>query len=200
MNKKRIQLKPLAEIGRGSAEIGENSVLIEVSGINGGLKAWLIGTEAVPIGNIVGGRLYREVATTNHNGILITQSGRQMLIGIFGEEKEKEQEKFEKQEKVEEEIPFKNSGFQWRKITHKKFETNSETLKFILSNRAVYEAFKKYGYYWMGENGTDCALAIPCKADEENPLAFLGNPKNLKDGFSVVCIDEKNKRFYLPNN
>jgi len=42
---KRIELIPLAEIGSGNAKITENSIQIEVSGINGGLKAWLIGNE-----------------------------------------------------------------------------------------------------------------------------------------------------------
>ena len=84
---KRIELIPLAEIGHGHARITQDSVEIEVGGISGGMKAWLIGGEAIPIGNIVDGKLRRHVDTRRHIGVLITQSGRQMLIGKFAEEK-----------------------------------------------------------------------------------------------------------------
>ena len=83
---KRIELIPLAEIGQGNAYVTENSVEINLTGVSGALKAWLIGGEAVPIGNIVDGKLYKSVSTKGRIGILITQSGRQMFIGKFGKE------------------------------------------------------------------------------------------------------------------
>ena len=60
---KRIELIPLAEIGHGNARITENSVEINLTGVSGALKAWLIGGEAVPIGNIVDGKLFKSVDT-----------------------------------------------------------------------------------------------------------------------------------------
>ena len=83
---KVIELIPLAEIGQGRAKIRDNSVEIEINGVSGGLKAWLIGGEAVPIGNIVDGKLQKSISTKGHIGILITQSGRQMFIGKFEKE------------------------------------------------------------------------------------------------------------------
>ena len=88
MEKIAVNLIPLAELGGGRAEITDSSVDIDIAGINGSLKAWLTGGEAVPIGNIVGGRLRREIDTTGHNGILVTQSGRQMLYAEYRRENE----------------------------------------------------------------------------------------------------------------
>ena len=40
---KQLKLIPLAEVGEGTAAVSENSVSIRISGVSGGLKAWLIG-------------------------------------------------------------------------------------------------------------------------------------------------------------
>jgi len=185
---KRIELIPLAEIGSGNAKITENSITIEVNGINGGLKAWLIGGEAVPIGNIVEGRLFKNISTKGHMGILITQSGRQMFIG-----------KFEKQEAevIKEEVPFNIDGFNWRKITEKSFSGLSKELRFILSNKSIYENYKKYGHYWVGDCETGGALAL--KYDNEaDPFDFLGEIKLKENGYVIVCIDKETNRLYIP--
>ena len=73
MNKRIIELKPLCEIGSATAQISDSSVEIQAKGINGALKAWLVGGEAVSIGNLVEGKLRKEIDTTNHTGLLITQ-------------------------------------------------------------------------------------------------------------------------------
>ena len=185
---KIIELIPLAEIGNGRAKITENSVEIEVSGINGGLKAWLIGGEAVTVGNIVDGRLYKRINTKGHIGILVTQSGRQMLIG-----------KFEKEDlpQTAETVPFNISGFSWKKITEKSFREVSREIRFIVSNKSVYDNFKKYGHYWVGEGETSGALAL--KYDEEtDPLGFLGEIKVKENGYVIVCIDKQTNKLYIP--
>ena len=195
--KKTIELLPLAEIGHGTAHITENSVEIEVSGISGGMKAWLIGGEAVAIGNIVNGKLIKNINTKGHIGILITQSGRQMLIGKFSEKEENIKEETARQ--INETVPFKIEGFNWRKITEKSFPEAGDEIRFILSNKSIYENYKKYGHYWIGENKNSGALAL--KYEEENdPLEFLGKMKIRKDGYVIVCIDNKTKRLYIPEN
>lgn len=184
---KRIELIPLAEIGSGNAKITENSIQIEVSGINGGLKAWLIGGEAVPIGNIVDGRLFKNISTKGHIGVLVTQSGRQMFIG-----------KFEKEGKIESDpIPFNASGFNWKKITEKSFTELSKEMRFILSNKSIYENYKKYGHYWVGDCVTGGALAFKCD-EEDDPLEFLGETKLKENGYVIVCVDKKTNKLYIP--
>ncbi len=185
---KQIELIPLAEIGQGIARIRENSVEIQVSGISGALKAWLIGGEAVPIGNIVDGKLFKNISTKGHMGILITQSGRQMFIG-----------KFEKVAEIDvrEEVPFNIDGFNWKKITEKSFSGLSREIRFILSNKAVYNNYKKYGHYWVGDCETSGALAL--KYDNEvDPFDFLGDTKLKENGYVIVCIDKETNRLYIP--
>ena len=121
--KKTISFTPLAEMGGGIAEVDDHSIKIKVSGINGVLKAWLIGDEAKQIGNLVNGRLEKETDTTNHNGILITQSGRQMLIGYYSENIEKKEEK--------EKPPLLIENLSWRKITEKRFGEMTDAVKYI---------------------------------------------------------------------
>ena len=194
MNKKIIELKPLAEIGTGLAQIDDSSVNIEVKGINGALKAWLVGGEAAAIGNLVDGKLKKEIDTTKNTGILITQSGRQLFIGTYAEEK-----------KVDaiinnegELLPFKSYGLKWKKIMGKKFETDNLLMKYILSNKAVYESFKIHRHYFIGDGENCCALALPCGENEKNPLAYLGQMIKREDGYIIVCIDEKTGKLYLP--
>ncbi len=189
--RKEIILTPLAEIGQGSALITENEVTIRTSGISGSLKAWLIGREAEPIGNIVDGKLQKSIDTTNHSGILITQSGRQMLIGRYGEAA------FSEEKPLPEKTPFEEMGFNWRKITDKSFAWANPHLRFILSNKCIYENYKKHHHYYIGESEEGSALALQY-SEEENPLAFLGEKRLLKNGYALICVDKKTGKLYIP--
>lgn len=200
---KQIELMPLAEIGRGCARITDNLVEIEISGISGGMKAWLIGGEAVPVGNIVNGRLRREIDTRGHNGVLITQSGRQMLIGTYCEEQpvqehEKEAEKENSSLPEVEKAPFEIAGFNWQKFTEKSFDTISRELRFIMSNKNVYDNYKKHKHYWVGENEQGGALALKYDEAEPDPLEFLGKIKLSKNGYVIVCVDKETNKLYIP--
>lgn len=201
---KQIELIPLAEIGHGRARITEDSVEIEVGGISGGMKAWLIGGEAVPIGNIVDGKLRRHVDTRRHIGVLVTQSGRQMLIGKFAEEKEEEsEEQVEEREKNEPEqeidpAPFEMAGFDWKRFTQKSFSGISRELRFILSNKNVYDNYRKHRHFWVSDGESSGALALKCDEEETDPLEFLGGVKLRKNGYVIVCIDKKTNKLYIP--
>lgn len=194
--KKYVELIPLAEIGHGYANVTEDSVEIEVGGINGSMKAWLIGGEAVPIGNIVNGRLHRKIDTRHRIGILVTQGGRQMLIGKFSGNTEITDEVMN--DNNEETAPFEFSGFEWKKFSEKTFSGLTPALRFILSNREVYENYKKYRHYWVGENETTGALALKCEDTDIDPLNFTGNLKIRKDGYVIVCVDKETGRICTP--
>lgn len=185
---KQVELIPLAEIGQGRARVTDSSVEITLVGVSGALKAWLIGGEAVPIGNIVDGKLFKNISTKGHMGILITQSGRQMFIGKF--------EKVETANK-EEEVPFNIDGFRWKKITTKSFSELAGEIRFLLSNKSVYDNYKAYGHYWVGDCETSGALALKCD-DKTDPLEFLGKNKFKENGYVIVCIDKKTNKLYIP--
>lgn len=201
---KTITLTPLAEIGKGKARVTDSLVELEINGISGGMKAWLIGGEAVPIGNIVDGKLRKEIDTTGHSGVLITQSGRQMLIGRYAEEKEEVLEKktdtFQKTPEEEDEslLPESIEGIQWIKKTEGNFSPLCRELRFILSNRNTYENYKKHHCYWIGENESTAALALPVEEDGEDPLGFLGGVATRRNGYCIVCVDKETKRLYIP--
>ncbi len=186
--KRTISFTPLADIGSGVAEIDDFSVKIKTSGINGVLKAWLIGNEAYQIGNLVNGRLEKEIDTQNHTGILITQSGRQMLVGYYRKNGETPEER--------EKPPLKLPNLSWRKITEKRFGEMTDAVKYILCNQSVYDCFKKYGHYWLGKGEDYEIIALPCEK-EDNPLKFLGNTY-FKNGYAIICVDEKNERIFRP--
>lgn len=174
---KRVELLPKAEIGRAYALVDENRVEIHVAGVMGALKAWLVGGENVPIGNIVGGRLVREVDTRPHRGILITQSGRQMFYGGWSDEEneppvgesaeEKREEKEPPTEKTDAYAPLPD--FAWEKITGKSFPSTDERVRYALSTRAFFDAFRKNGYYLFGRDGEKFALAVK-RTEGENPF------------------------------
>ena len=84
---------------------------------------------------------------------------------------------------------FGYGGFFWRKISSKKFAAADKAVKYILSNKRVYESFKRYGYYWFGENGSDRAIALRCAGAEDNPLSFLPCKADFKDGYRIICIN-----------
>ena len=186
---KCIKLTPLAEIGRGVAYVTDDSIRIETEGINGGMKAWLIGKEAEPVGNLVGGKLSKKIDTTGHIGILITQSGRQVFIGKYNEESFAERK---------EESPFNLPGFKWEKSSSHNFEKLCKELRFIMSNRDIYSNFRKYGHYWVGEGESTAAVALKVSEDEPDPLEFLGKMKFTQSGYTIVCVDRKTKKLYIP--
>ncbi len=188
---KIIKLTQLADIGNGSARITENSVDIEVNGISGGMKVWLVGgCEAEKVGNIVNGRLSKKIDTTNHTGILITQSGRQMMFGRYEETSN---------EMPMETMPEDNfmtiGGVKLKKITQRSYDSFSDEMRYLLSNRSVYENYKKHGYYCLSEDSRYGTLALKCEENEENPLAYFGDMCSIKDGYVIVCIDKETKKF-----
>ncbi len=184
---KTIELKTLCDFGSGRAKIGDMYVEIEVKGISGSMKAWLVGgEEAEKIGNLVGGKLHRSIDTTRHNGILITQSGRQLLCGKYGED----EVVFIKEEKA----PFKKDGIVWQKITEKSYRNLCEELRYILSSNKAYQNYKKYGHYWAGESETDGVLAFKYEENDDNPLSKFGDMCLVRNGYVTVCVDKKTKK------
>lgn len=186
---KNIELTSLCEIGRGTAKITNTHIDVEVSGIIGGMKVWLIGgEEAEKVGNIVNGRLSRDIDTTCHTGVLVTQSGRQLFIGQYGEKKGAGEVKLPIEEFVE------IDGVRLKKITDKNYGNFCDELRYLLSNRKVYRNYKKYGYYCLAENGEWGALALKCEENAENPLGQFGDMCICKNGYVMVCVDKKTKK------
>ena len=109
---KIIELKPLCEMGKGIAKVTPDGVKIEVQGVIGSMKAWLVGgEEPEKIGNLVEGKLARSVDTTRHNGILITQNGRQIFMGAYAE--------CIVPTPAQEPLPFEERSLKWQKMTEK---------------------------------------------------------------------------------
>lgn len=187
---KFIEFTPLSERGKGCAHIGDNFVDITVSGINGGMKAWLIGGESEIIGNLVGGKIRKSINTLNHNGILITQSGRQIFVGQYSPAPSSEE--------ILSEPEILPGGFSWQKMLEGRYCALNRDLRFILSNKHIYANFQKHGHYWVGENERGSAICLPVEKDEENPLSFLPVKKLLKNGYAIVCVDKKTKKLYIP--
>ncbi len=197
---KIIELTPLAEIGRGNARVTDTSVQIQINGVCGGMKAWLIGGEAESIGNLVDGKLEKNIDTKKHNGILITQTGRQMFIGKYADESEGIYEAPVKmEEKVQENTPFQINGFNWKKVTEKSYKNLQEEIRYILSNKSVYDNFKKHGHYYVGESDGSSALGLLVNESEGDPLSFLSGEKLYKNGYMIVCVDKKTKKLHIPN-
>lgn len=186
---KTIELTPLCGMGKGVARITDSNIRIDVNGIIGGMKVWLIGgEEAEKVGNIVNGKLSRDIDTTRHTGVLVTQSGRQLFIGNYGDEKTSGDFKIPSEEFVE------IDGVKLKKIRDKNYGTFCEELRYILSNRRVYDNYKKYGYYCAAENGEWGALALKYEENAENPLEHFGDMCICKNGYVMVCVDKKTKK------
>ena len=186
---KIIELESLCEVGKGNAKITDTHIDVEISGIIGGMKVWLIGgEEAEKVGNIVNGRLARDIDTTRHTGVLVTQSGRQLFIGQYGEKKEIK----EVRPPVEEFIEI--DGVRLKKIKDKNYGSFCDELKYLLSNRRVYQNYKKYGFYCAAENQEWGALALKYEENEENPLEYFGDMCICKDGYIMVCVDKRTKK------
>ncbi len=200
---KRIELEPLAEIGRAYAVIDDGRVEIHVSGVMGVLKAWLVGGENLPLGNIVGGRLVREADVSAHNGVLITQSGRQMFYGGWTEDAEapepipKPEPKPEpapepepapapepaEMQKEADYAPLPNLG--WEKITGLSYPTMDDRVRLALSTRAFFHAFKKHGFYLFGKDGGRFALAVK-RAEQSSPFPNVTGAEEAGDYVYVV--------------
>ncbi len=166
---KKIELTPKAEIGRGYAVIEDGRIEIRISGVMGVLKAWLIGAENRQIGNIVSGRLIREVDTTPFRAVLVTQSGKQMFYGEWAADENGGSE--EPAHALSPYYPLPDMG--WEKITGRSFPEANERVRFALSNRSFFEAFKKYGYYLFGRDGEKFALAVKHAAGDPAPFPNL---------------------------
>ena len=192
-----IELLPLAEVGKGSVRIGKDFVEINVSGVNGGMKAWLIGGEAESIGNLVEGKLFKKIDTTKHSGILITQTGRQMFICEY-KKKNKILTSEEKKADTKEDVPFLVDGFKWKKMIEKSYAHLSDELRFLLSNTSVYNNYRKHGHYWVGESEGSSALGLVYEKEEENPFRFIKGEKLYKNGYVIVCVDKKTGKLYIP--
>ncbi len=185
--KKTIELTPLAEIGKGQAKITDRSLEVEIQGISGGMKVWLVGgEEAAKVGNIVEGRLLKAIDTTRHHGILVTQSGRQIM---YGEYRESDKNDFSPEETA---LEFNN--IRLKKITEKSYAKFSDEICYILSHRGVYRNFRKYGYYCAGESSDSSAVAFRLEDEEENPLERFKDMCMYKDGYVIVCVDKKTKK------
>lgn len=185
--KKIIELKPLAGMGKGTALVTSDGVEIDVQGIIGGMKAWLVGREeAEKIGNLVEGKLKKRIDTSRHNGILITQSGRQIMMGAYAETIIASQ--------TIQKPPFDSSGINWTKITRKSYAGLCEELRYILSHKKVYHNYKTFGHYWAGENEELGALALRCDKEEENPFLHFRDMCEYRNGYVIVCVDKKTKK------
>ena len=196
---KIIDLTPLAEIGRGSARVTDTSVEIQINGVCGGMKAWLIGGEAESIGNLVDGKLEKSIDTKKHNAILITQTGRQMFIGKYAEEKDDtEVTPMKNEEENSEKAPFQIDGFNFKKVTEKSYKNLQEEIRYILSNKSVYDNFKRHGHYYVGESDGSSALGLLVNESEKDPLEFLSGEKLYKNGYIIVCVDKKTKKIHIP--
>ncbi len=81
---KTIELKSLLDRGSAIANLSEDCIQISVKGINGCMKAWLVGNQNCELGNIVNGKIEKHLDTTPYSGILITQSGKHLFYGETG--------------------------------------------------------------------------------------------------------------------
>ncbi len=166
---KKLELEPLAEVGRCYAIYDDESVEIHVSGVLGVLKAWLIGKENLPLGNVAGGRLIKKAPMGQYRGVLVTQSGRQMFYGEW-EKSEEEAPSPKVEPKPNPFYPLPDYG--WEKITAREFPSTNERVRFALSNDAFFSAFKKYGYYLFGRDGDRFALAVRHDSADASPFPF----------------------------
>ncbi len=204
---KKTELKPLAEIGRGYAVVDDDGVEIRISGIMGVLKAWLIGRDNLPLGNITGGKLIREIDTSPYWGVLITQSGRQMFYGAWREEENKDEVSKDEISKGTKEIKAEDmstgiSGaeaektldysplppFSWEKITSRKYPSADERVRFALSNSSFFAAFKRHGYYLFGRDGERYAIAVPHSPEEASPFPWTKNVQ-IAGEYAFITID-----------
>ena len=189
MIKNESELKSLNSFGIAKAYVDEKSVSIRAYGVSGCLKAWLTGKTTVELGNLVNGCIQKEIDTTPYEGILLTQSGRQMFYGRFNTNKE--EPTVQKEDKAP--IFNFNDGFTWQEITSKKFPSENLSLRYILSHKCFYNAFMLHGKYYFGTKGDLLAVAIECDIkNEPHPFLNLSAYSTLRDGYMIVVTDGKN--------
>ncbi len=177
---KRIELRPLADLGRGHAIIGDSTVEVRVSGVMGALKVWLIGENNLPIGNVTGGKLIKEIDTAGYRAILITQSGRQMFYGEW--EPAPEGKEIPAEPEPAAENPYAPlPDLNWEKITGRDFPSGDERVRFVLSNNAFFASFKKYGYYLFARDGERYAVAARYEPGDPAPFPCTGGAERAGD-------------------
>lgn len=190
MIKNEIELKSLNSFGIAKAYVDEKSVSIRVYGVSGCLKAWLTGAKTVELGNLVNGSIQKEIDTTAFDGILLTQSGRQMFYGKLptasaSSASPKEEEKAP--------IFHFNDGYTWQEITRKAFPSENLSVRYILSHKCFYDAFMLHGRYYYGTNGNKTAIAVECDIkNEPHPFLPLSAYSVFRDGYMIVVTDSKN--------
>lgn len=209
MIKNEIELKALNSFGMGKAYVDENSVSIKVFGVSGCLKAWLTGEKTVEIGNLVGGSLNKQIDTSPFDGILLTQSGRQMFYGKFRQTSphnlptgtDPNDENLPKSsapiDTEKEPILNFNDGFNWVEITTREYPSENLSLRYILSHKCFYNAFMLHGKYYYGTKDNMMAVAIECDIkNEPHPFLNLSAYATYRDGYMIVATDGKNFCYY----
>lgn len=191
MIKNEIDLKALNSFGICKAYIEGSKLTVKVYGVSGCLKAWLTGKNTVELGNIVNGSITREIDLSPYEGILLTQSGRQMFYG-----KLPEKEKASSPQNEVSSLPF-NDSYTWQEITTRAYPSESLSVRYILSHKCFYNAFLLHGRYFYGTNGDKCAIAIECNIkNEPHPFLHLSPYAVYRDGFMIVCADTASKKFF----
>ena len=191
MIKNEIELKSLNSFGIAKAYVDEKSISVRVYGVSGCLKAWLTGSKTVEIGNLVNGSLKKEMDTTAFDGILLTQSGRQMFYGKFNTSPSNKEQP-SSSTKSEPIFNF-NDGYTWQEITTKAFPSENLSVRYILSHKCFYDAFMLHGRYYYGTNGDKTAIAIECDIkNEPHPFLSLSAYAVLREGYMIVVTDSKN--------
>lgn len=87
-------------------------------------------------------------------------------------------------------------GYAWRAVTERTFPSDSNSIKYILSHRAFYNAFLQHGRYFYGENGHLAAIAVECDIkNEPHPFPNLTDFCAYRDGYMIVCADKEANNF-----
>lgn len=190
MIKNEIELKSLNSFGIAKAYVDEKSVSIRVYGISGCLKAWLTGKKTVELGNLVNGSIKKEMDTSSFDGILLTQSGRQMFYGKFRSAPQSECScSLDESASI---FTF-NDGYTWQEISSKKFPSENLSVRYILSHKCFYNAFVQHGRYYYGTKGDKIAIAVECDIkNEPHPFINLSAYATCRDGYMIVVTDGKN--------
>lgn len=189
MIKNEIELKSLNSFGIAKAYVDEKSVSVKVFGVSGCLKAWLTGEKTIELGNLVNGSIQKEIDTSPFDGILLTQSGRQMFYGKIPSSENRAPAFRGNNEPI---FNF-NDGYTWQEIKSKKFPSDSLSVRYILSHKCFYNAFLLHGRYYFGAKDDKIAIAIECDIkNEPHPFLPLSAYAVFRDGYMIVVTDSKN--------
>lgn len=201
MIKNEIELKSLNSFGIAKAYVDEKSVTVKVYGVSGCLKAWLTGEKTVELGNLVSGSITKEIDTTPFDGILLTQSGRQMFYGKIRSTAPMGTDRTDTTSVKNKPIFSFNDGFIWKEITAKKFPSDNLSVRYILSHKCFYNAFLLHGRYYYGTRDNTTAIAIECDIKKEpHPFIHLSPYATYYKGYMIVLTDGKNFLSYeYPN-